>query len=144
MFSKACEYGIRAAIYIAEKSLERHRTGLKEIAKAIDSPEAFTSKILQQLAKEKIINSEKGPNGGFMMSPKNLENLKLSHIVSAIDGNSIFKGCALGLKKCNEKQPCALHHDFKIIRDKLKDVLEGTLIKTLAIEHGEGLSYLRR
>ena len=53
MLSKACEYSIRASIYIAEKSLEGNRSGLKEIAKSIDSPEAFTSKILQQLAKSK-------------------------------------------------------------------------------------------
>lgn len=144
MFSKACQYGMRAAIYIAEKSMEDQRVGLKEIAKSIDSPEAFTSKILQQLAKAKIINSEKGPYGGFMMSPKNLEQIKLSHIVSAIDGNQIFAGCALGLKKCSEQQPCALHHDFKIIRDQIKATLEGTLIKTLALEHGDGLSFLKR
>ena len=65
MFSKACEYGIRASIFIAEQSLLDKKVSLKDIAKAIDSPEAYTSKILQQLSRNFIINSDKGPTGGF-------------------------------------------------------------------------------
>lgn len=53
MFSKACEYGIRASILIASESVNGNRLGLITIAKKIDSPEAFTSKILQKLVKEK-------------------------------------------------------------------------------------------
>jgi Rrf2 family iron-sulfur cluster assembly transcriptional regulator len=56
MFSKACEYGIRAAIYIAQQSMQNRKSGLKEIAEAIASPEAFTSKILQTLVRHKVIN----------------------------------------------------------------------------------------
>ncbi|MET0760542.1 MAG: transcriptional regulator, partial [Flavobacterium sp.] len=47
MFSKTCEYGIRASIFIASQSYQNNRIGLKDIAKKIDSPEAFTAKILQ-------------------------------------------------------------------------------------------------
>ena len=65
MFSKSCEYAIRATIFIASKCCENRKVGLKEIADAIDSPTAFTAKILQKLSKNKIINSTKGVNGGF-------------------------------------------------------------------------------
>ncbi len=144
MFSKACEYAIRSSIFIAGQTMKQRRVGLKEVAKAIDSPEAYRSKILQQLTKSKIINSEKGPNGGFMMDKKSLEVIKLSNVVYAIDGDGIYKGCALGLKRCNEKIPCAMHFDFKAIRDQLKLMLETTSIKSLAIEHHEGLTFLKR
>ena len=53
MFSKACEYGIRATLFIATRSLDRARVSLKEIASEIEGPEAFTAKILQQLAQNK-------------------------------------------------------------------------------------------
>lgn len=56
MFSKTCEYGIRAAIFIAFQSYQDNRIGLKEIAKKIDSPEAFTAKILQILSREILLN----------------------------------------------------------------------------------------
>ena len=63
MFSKACEYGIRAAVYIAHQSMEGRRVSLKEIAEKIDSPVAFTAKILQQLSRNGIVESIKGAGG---------------------------------------------------------------------------------
>lgn len=144
MFSKACEYGIRASIFVAEQSLLDKKVSLKDIAKAIDSPEAYTSKILQQLSRNYIINSEKGPTGGFSMSKEELDKVKLSTIVKAIDGDAIYNGCGLGLKNCNEKMPCPAHSRFKLIRDELKNMLETTLVKSLTLDLKEGLTFLKR
>jgi Rrf2 family transcriptional regulator, iron-sulfur cluster assembly transcription factor len=144
MFSKACEYGIRATIYIEEQSQLERKVSLKEISEAIESPTAYTSKILQQLSRSFIINSDKGPTGGFSMDTKEIEKVKLSTIVFAIDGDSIYNGCGLGLKKCNEKMPCPVHNQFKIVRDELKKMLESTTIKSLAIDLEKGLTYLKR
>ena len=144
MFSKACEYGIRAAIYIAEQSQQDRRVGLKDVAKAIESPEAYTSKILQQLSRSSIIRSDKGPTGGFSMGKQELEKVKLSTIVSAIDGDQIYVGCGLGLKKCNEKMPCPVHNQFKVIRDELKKMLETTTVKSLSLDLEKGLTFLKR
>jgi len=144
MFSKACEYAIRSTIYIAERSNLDKRVSITDIAKAIDSPEAFTAKILQQLSKNQIIDSIKGPNGGFSIEKKNMRNLKLSQIVLAIDGDSIYKGCGLGFKECSEKQPCPVHNKFKIVRDELKYMLENTTILELSLGLKEGLTLLHR
>lgn len=144
MFSKTCEYGIRATIYIAEQSLMNRKVSLKEIAKSIDSPEAFTSKILQQLSASNLINSDKGPKGGFSMDYALLEKVKLSNIVFAIDSDNIYKGCGLGLKKCNEKMPCPVHNQFKTVRDDLKRMLETTTIKSLTLGLKDGLTFLKR
>lgn len=144
MFSKACEYGIRATIYISEQSLRDRKVSLKDVARAIESPEAYTSKILQQLVRNNIINSDKGPTGGFSIDKQVLEKVTLSSIVSAIDGNAIYTGCGLGLKKCNEKKPCPVHNQFKIIRENLKTMLETTTIKALALDLEKGLTFLKR
>ncbi len=144
MFSKACEYGIRASIYITEQSLRDRKVSLKDVAKAIESPEAYTSKILQQLVRSHIINSDKGPTGGFSIGKQELEKITLSSIVSAIDGDTIYTGCGLGLKKCNEKKPCPVHNQFKVIREKLKEMLETTTIKALAPDLEKGLTFLKR
>lgn len=144
MFSKACEYGIRASIYIAEQSLLGRKVSLKDVAEAIESPAAYTSKILQKLSRNQIINSDKGPTGGFSMSEKELEKIRLSTIVFAIDGENIYNACGLGLKKCNEKMPCPVHNQFKAIRDELKRMLETTTVKALAMEYEKGLSFLKR
>lgn len=142
MFSKACEYGIRATIFIAKQSLQNRKVSLKEVAKAVESPEAFTSKILQKLSKEGVVNSVKGPNGGFSMDVLQLGAVRISTVVLTIDGDSIFKHCALGLTQCSEIKPCPLHNQFKLIRGQLKKVLETTLVKDLAIKMEKGLTYL--
>lgn len=144
MFSKACEYGIKASIFIAEQSLIGRKVSLRDIAEAIESPIAYTSKILQRLSKSNIITSEKGPTGGFSIDKGELEKIKLSSIVYAIDGDNIYKGCGLGLKNCNADKPCPVHHRFIVIRDELKNMLETTSLKSLAIDLEKGLSFLKR
>ena len=144
MFSKACEYGIRAALYIATRSLQDERVNLKEIAREINSPEAFTAKILQQLARRRIIDSLKGPFGGFLIEKDRMGQIPLSEIVTAIDGDAIYRGCALGLPQCNAKQPCPLHDKFVDIRNDLRNMLERTSLYELATGLEVGLTFLRR
>ncbi len=144
MFSKTCEYAIRATIYVAVKSLEDKRVSLKDIAKKIDSPVAFTAKILQQLAKHDILKSVMGPTGGFEIEKEKIDKIKLSQIVDAMDGNAIYKGCGLGLKACNAAKPCPVHDKFAKIRDDLKDMLESTSLYELATGLEVGLTFLKR
>ncbi|MBT2162604.1 RrF2 family transcriptional regulator [Zobellia barbeyronii] len=144
MFSKACEYGIRASTYIALKSLEGTRVSLKEIAEKIDSPVAFTAKVLQQLSKNHIVDSVKGASGGFQITKANINQIKLAQIVFAIDGNNVYEGCGLGLKKCNANEPCPVHDKFVQIRSDLKNMLENTSLYDMTIGLEEGLTSLRR
>jgi Rrf2 family protein len=143
MFSKACEYGIRAVIYIWSQDSKGKKIGIKDICKEIDAPEFFTAKILQSLARQDVISSAKGPNGGFYME-KEQEKLTLFDLVNAIDGDKIFEGCGLGLKVCSEKNPCPIHDQFKSIRDQLKVMLSTTSIKDLADDLEKGTVFLSR
>lgn len=127
VFSKTCEYAIRSVFFIAHRTASGNRVGIKEIANGIDSPEHFLAKILQDLSRRGIVQSAKGPNGGFYMDDLAI-NRPLSDVVEAVDGTSIFTGCGLGLVNCSETSPCPLHHEFKAIRNQLKDLLEQTTI----------------
>ena len=143
MFSKACEYGIKASIYIALNSYDGIRVSLKEIAKEIDSPEAFTAKILQDLVRNKLINSVKGAYGGFEIEKHKIATIKLAQIVNAIDGDSIYHGCGLGLNVCDENHPCPVHDQFKLIRNELKIMLENSNLEQLALDIKSGASFLK-
>ncbi len=144
MFSKACEYGIKASTYIALQSLEGKRVSLKEIATEVDSPTAFTAKILHQLAKHNILISVKGPSGGFEIPKEKIDSIKLSEIIYAIDGDSIYNNCALGFNNCNANKPCPLHNKFVGIRDELKVMLHNTSLLELTEGLEMGLTYLKR
>lgn len=142
MFSKTCEYAIKASIYIASQSLENKRVGIKEIAQEIASPEAFTAKILQVLSKNHLVDSVKGPNGGFEIQPAKLPTTMLAQIVKAVDGDNIFISCGLGLKNCSAKNPCPLHNQFAKIRQDISRLLDNTSLADLANGLSSGLTFL--
>lgn len=143
MFSKTCEYGIRATIFIASQSYQDNRVGLKDIAEKIDSPEAFTAKILQILSRNNIIHSIKGVGGGFEIPKEKMSQIKLIQIVAAIDGDRVFTGCGLGLSHCSETHPCPVHDRFKEIRNSLATMLENTNLEELAMGIKSGDTFLR-
>ena len=143
MFSKACEYAIRSAVFISVSSLKGMRVGFKEIAKETDAPEAFVAKILQKLVKGGIIESVRGAGGGFEIPVDRLEQIKLCEIVQVIDGDTIYKGCGLGLAQCSETHPCPVHFKFKAIRNELKEMLETTTLKELAQGTKSGYTFLK-
>ena len=143
MFSKACEYGIKACIFIAISSRDGRLVSPKEIAKEIDSPQAFTAKILQALVRQNIIKSIQGAHGGFEIHKDDLSKIKLSQIVDAIDGDKIYKGCGLGLQYCDEDHPCPVHDKFKVVRNELKYMLENTSLDELAQGIKSGTSFLK-
>ena len=70
MFSQACKYAIRAVLYLAVHASEGKKVGVKDIAAALDVPKYFLAKILQQLSRNNLISSTKGPSGGFFLSEK--------------------------------------------------------------------------
>lgn len=144
MFSKACEYGIRATLYIASQSLKGRRVKIGDIVQNIDSPEAFTGKILGLLSKNNIIQSHTGPNGGFEISNENMHSVTLANIVEAIDGNAFFEDCALGLSKCDEKSPCPMHHSVDEIRKKMWENLKMSTVYGMAMDMKKNETLLKR
>lgn len=142
-FSKTCEYAIRAVFFIAHKTANGQRVGIKEIAEGIDSPEHFLAKILQDLSRKRLISSAKGPNGGFYLEAGAIK-LPLSEVVKAIDGDTVFHGCALGLKQCSEINPCPLHNEFKGVRNRLTEIMNNTTIGDFNEDLINGLLSLKK
>ncbi len=137
IFSKSCEYGLRAVLYICLKSKNKENIGVKEIAKEIKSPVAFTAKILQSLAKQKIILSLKGPNGGFYINNDKKNQITILQVVEAIEGKDYFDKCVIGLENCSEKKPCPIHAYFITHKKNLKELFSSKTIYDI-IENQNG------
>lgn len=145
MFSKSCEYGLKAVIYIATQSLDDKKIiKVGEIAKNTGMPMAFTAKLLGGLSKNGLIQSQTGPNGGFYFDKHKMKEVKLSEIVRVIDGDAVYNGCGLGLDYCDAENPCPLHENFAHIRAELRDMLKNTSIYDLAQKVKSGESVLVR
>jgi Rrf2 family protein len=143
MFSKTCQYAIKAVIYINKQSLAGQKVGAKEIGHEINAPDAFTAKILQVLVKQNVVGSFKGPTGGFFVD-KTHESKTLKDVVLAIDGDQLFNGCSLGLSQCSEENPCPLHFEIKNVRSKIIHMLTVKSLKQLAEEVVDGSTVLAR
>jgi Rrf2 family protein len=142
MFSKATEYALRATIYIAKKSSEDNKISIAEIAKAIDSPQSFTAKILQSLTKDnKVVSSVRGPNGGFYLTEK-AKKLPVRSILLAMGEDEVLEKCVLGLKRCTEITPCPMHFQYKTIKQQLIKLFVSKTIQELADEIKEGEVYI--
>ena len=143
MVSKTCEYAIRAMLFVAQKSKSHVKVGVKEIAKAIDSPEPFIAKILQELSRKGLLQSAKGPTGGFFLDSAGVKQ-SLADIVSAVDGDKLFTGCGLGLKSCSEKKPCPIHDEFVAVRKQIKTMMQSATLGDYNTSLELGKKYLKR
>jgi len=141
MLSLTCKAAIKAVIYLAAKFETEEKASIKEIAGYINENEHTVGKLLQKLVKEKVINSAKGPNGGFYITPKQ-KQFPLQIIVEAIDGKGVFIQCGLGLSKCSDIHPCPIHNDYKPIRDMFKKLCQNKRICDLEGSVLSGLTYL--
>lgn len=142
MISKSCKYAIRATIFIASKAKEDSKVGVKEIAKEIEAPVAFTGKILQILNKNNIVTSLKGPYGGFYCEENQLD-LPIIEVVRAIDGLAVFNDCIFGLHQCSDEHPCPMHHQYAKTRDQMQASFQKTTVGDLAEDLTEGSVFIK-
>lgn len=141
MLSLTCKTAIKAVIFLSSKSDEGEKSSIKEIAMRINASEHTVGKILQLLARKKLINSLKGPTGGFYLDEEQQEQ-SLIHIVQTIEGGMIFQECGLGLSKCSASHPCPIHDEYKIVRDQAEKIFKEKKIRELCGSVTNGLAYL--
>jgi hypothetical protein len=73
-----------------------------------------------------------------------IKQINLAQIVTAIDGDSVFTSCGLGIDHCSEDHPCPLYSKFKAIRAELASMLVNTNLEELALGIKSGDSFLRQ
>jgi Rrf2 family protein len=131
MLSNTSKYAIRAVIYLALNNEGNEKIGIKQIAKELDIPTPFLGKILQTLARHKLLSSNKGPHGGFGLGKSPYE-ITLYDIIEIIDGTDCFHDCMLGLRSCTiHGKDCPIHQKFGILRDQMKDLFQNQNIGQL-------------
>jgi Rrf2 family protein len=131
MFNKETEYALRGLVYIQIQNLKDRIPGTAEVSREIEAPPFYIAKILQRLVRAGFIESAKGKGGGFFFDESKPE-LKLEVLISAIEGNSTFSGCGFGLKHCDDKNPCPMHEKYAPIREKIKKLVSGESVQSLA------------
>ena len=106
-------------------------------------PHHFLAKVMQDLVRHGILDSIKGPSGGFYANERT-NKTPIIEILKITDGSLVFDQCALGIKRCNAANPCPLHNDFSQCRNGMLQSLSLKTIAVLAEGVEDGLSFLVR
>lgn len=127
LFSRQCEYAIRGVLYLALKK-PGEWTSIKDLSERLDVPYYFLGKILQSLVAKGMLESQRGPKGGFTLA-LSADKITLYKIIEAIDGPDFAEKCVLGFPECSGKNPCAVHDRWGKIRE---DIVHMTTQKNVA------------
>jgi Rrf2 family iron-sulfur cluster assembly transcriptional regulator len=134
-FSKSFGYALRGVLYVALLNEENRKIRVDEIARKLSVPKHFLAKIMNRVVKEGILDSTKGPYGGFFINDETLAS-PLIRLLRITDGMEQFNTCVLKLRKCNKSNPCPLHFLMEKNReDLLKNFSRTTIADLLSQEN---------
>jgi Rrf2 family protein len=115
--TRAGDYALRALSYIARK--DPNKVYMRsELSESCGIPDSFLGKILQSLAKSKILVSERGKKGGFKLNryPK---DISIYDIIKSIEGEVMINECLLDKSFCDNFSYCKIHQVLGDIRNTL-------------------------
>jgi len=135
MLSNTCKYALRALIYLGKYSEENTRIGIKKISDDLQLSSPFLGKILQNLVKQKLLVSTKGPNGGFALGKK-AKSITLWDIVTKVDGEEFFTNCLITLEPCkthdSSKPLCPIHSQYDQLRKDICAFYKDTTLEIIS------------
>ena len=138
--SKWGEYGILCCLYLAKRAITLQDTknpvGAAELAHAQSIPLEYAQQILQKLRKGDVVDSVRGPGGGYRLSRES-KDINLRDILVAAEGdtfevmcdkNSIFEDCS------NAQGACSLKAVWHELRETIDSYLVSKTLEELASE----------
>ncbi len=130
MLSQTVEYALRAMVFLASKPDSSHTA--VGIAKATKVPQAYLSKIMQNLSREGLVRSQRGLNGGFTLA-LSAEDLSVLQVVSAVDPIQRIRTCPLGLSS-HGKALCPLHSRLDKVLEEVEKAFGNTTLAEILNE----------
>jgi Rrf2 family protein len=134
MITKTAIHAVRAMVALAGLPMDAW-AGAAKVAREIGAPQNYLAKLLQILARADLVESQKGLGGGFRLA-RSPREISLLDVIEPIEHVSRWSGCILGRPECSEENPCALHRDWKKVRESYLQMLQKTTLAEL-VRKGE-------
>lgn len=128
--TRGADYAVRVMVHLATLP-ERKRALLPTLAKATETPESFLSKVLQALARAKLISSRRGQSGGFQILARG-RRATMREVIEAVDGPLHLNVCMISDKSCVRQRWCLAHPVWVEAEAALMQILTRTIIADLA------------
>lgn len=104
----------------------------RALAGDLSLPGPFLAKILQTLGHAGILESQRGPTGGFRLA-RDADHIMLREIVLAMEGPEPFEECLLGHTGGPESCHCPLRPTWDLLRTLMTTVLDQTSLRDLRL-----------
>jgi Rrf2 family protein len=138
--TRATDYAVRVTIHLATVPVSARVHG-PALARAIDAPESFVSKVLQQLVQAGLASSQRGRRGGFQLA-RPAADISLLDVVEAIEGPTQINLCVAQGPNCSRKEWCGAHPVWLEAQEALVNVLAKASIAQLARDSLSNLAKL--
>ncbi len=97
--SEAASLGLHAMVVLASDEKNHHT--VREVSEIVCASQAHMAKVLQTLARAGLLESVRGPKGGFRLS-RPREEITLLQVLEAIDGKFDPPGCLMSSSVCGQ------------------------------------------
>lgn len=120
--TKKADYGLIAMRHLAEHP-EMGALSAKDVAELYSMPQEALAKILQKLAKAKLVVSQQGTNGGYVLArdPRLISALE---VIRAIEGPLFITSCSSEKGGCNQSSKCTVREPLRKVSRTIEEVLE--------------------
>jgi len=130
-FTKRADYGLMAIHYIAVND-RLGAVSAKRIAEEFGIPPELLAKILQRLAKRRLIASQNGPKGGYVLA-RRPEQISVGQVVRALEGPINIVGC-LDHSGCPQEERCNLRRPVQKLQAAISQMLDTMSLADLATD----------
>jgi len=104
--TRETDYAIRCLLHLARRP--RRVVPAAEIAAGARVPQVFLAKILQRLARAGLVRSQRGAQGGFLLT-RAPGAITLLDAVEAVQGSVALNRCAGTRERCALEASCPAH-----------------------------------
>jgi Rrf2 family protein len=130
--SKKADYGLIAVRHLAEQPLAA-ACSAKEIARTYGIPTELLAKILQKLAKNGLLVSQHGTNGGYALA-RQASEISAFEVIRAIEGPLFITSCVTDRRECNQMTRCTVREPLKKVNESLVKALSAVSMASLSNE----------
>lgn len=130
ILSRTSQYAIQALIFIATQP-PGVPVLIRNVAEHLGVPPPYLAKIMQSLARGRLIDSFRGRQGGVCLREGG-EKTDLMQILTLIEGPGLTENCVLGLKICGDETACPVHNQWKPIKTRIVNMLHQQTLGKLA------------
>ncbi len=128
-FTKRADYGLMAIHYIAIHE-DFGAVSAKRIAEEFSIPPELLAKILQRLARERLIDSQNGPRGGYVLARRPIE-ITVGQVVRALEGPINIVECLDEDSDCPQMARCNLRRPVQKIQVAISQLLDSMTLAEL-------------